>query len=73
MSIEKLKFSNMIQYNVICLRDGIVCYKKIHFLTDEELAKHLSQWSVYTLKNLLERWNQQRESLITKLKWIYYE
>jgi oligoribonuclease (3'-5' exoribonuclease) len=63
----------MFKYNTICLRDNVLCYKKINVLTEEELQNHLAFCNVRTLKELLDRWNQQVESKITKLKWIYYE
>jgi len=63
----------MITYTSLCLRDNVLCYKMTNVLTQEELESHLNFCSVRTLKELLNRWNQQVESKITKLKWIYYE
>lgn len=63
----------MNKYTVICLRDGVKCYHKVNILTFDELQENFCFWRVYSFKELLKRWNQQSESSITKLKWIYYE
>ncbi len=63
----------MFIYNTICLKDNVLCYKKTNVLTYKELEDHLAFCNVRTLKELLNRWNQQTESKITKFKWIYYE
>lgn len=63
----------MNKYNCICLRDGIKCYQMIKVLTDEELMKQKIFWNVSSFSQLLQRWNQQPESNISKLKWVYYE
>ena len=63
----------MKMYKVLCLKDGKAIYNKIKFLTEEELASQLDFWNVSNFSELLQRWNQQIESSITKLQWIYYE
>jgi hypothetical protein len=63
----------MITYKVLCLRNGIKCHEKVKVLTREELENQLIYWNVDNLSSLLQRWNQQLESKVTKLKWIYYE
>jgi hypothetical protein len=64
--------NNINQYKVICLKDNVLCYKKIKHLTRDELEKQFTHWNVYSFEELLQRWNQQIESKVTKLKWIYY-
>lgn len=63
----------MIQYTSICLRDGELCYKMLKTMTEKEFIEQKIFWHVTSLSQLLQRWNQQVESGITKLKWIYYE
>ena len=60
-------------YTCICLRNGIKCYQMTKILSEEEYAEQITFWNVYSFSELLQRWNQQIESKITKLKWIYYE
>lgn len=50
-----------------------MCYQMTKTLTDDELTEQLSFWNVDSFSKLLQRWNQQPKSEITKLKWIYYE
>ena len=63
----------MYKYTCICLKDNRVCYNKIKFLTDVELIEQKIYWGVNSFSELIQRWNQQIESSITKLKWIYHE
>jgi hypothetical protein len=62
----------MITYTCICLRNGALCYQKVKALTHDELFEQYRYWSVCTLRDLLQAWNRQPESAITKLKWIYF-
>ena len=62
----------MTTYNCMCLKDNTMCYQMTKTLTDNELIEQLSYWNVSSSSELLQRWNQQPESKITKLKWIYY-
>jgi hypothetical protein len=64
--------NNINQYKVICLKDNVLCYEKIKHLTRDELEKQFTYWNVYSFAELLQRWNQQIESKVTKLKWIYH-
>lgn len=63
----------MNKYTCICLRDNVKCYQMTKVLTSEELIKQKIFWNVSSFSQLLQRWNQQPEGVITKLKWIYYE
>lgn len=63
----------MNKYTCICLRDGIKCYQMTKVLTDKELIEQKIYWNAKSFSELLQRWNQQPESNISKLKWIYYE
>ena len=63
----------MNKYTCICLRDDIKCYQMKKILTDKELIEQKIYWNVKSFSELLQRWNQQPESNISKLKWIYYE
>jgi hypothetical protein len=60
-------------YGVMCFRAGELVYKKIKTLTPDEIDSNFQFWNVSKFSDLLKRWNQQIESPITKLKWIYYE
>jgi len=59
-------------YTVICLRDGVKRYEMRKVLTSEETIKHFIHWGVYTWHELLQRWNSQPESKVSKLKWFYF-
>ena len=63
----------MKKYTVVCLKENTLCYKKVKVLTEEELVDQFIHWNVYSFAELLQRWNQQIESKVTKLKWIYYQ
>lgn len=63
----------MNKYTCICLRDNVKCYQMTKIITDEELIEQKIFWNVSSFSQLLQRWNQQSESVITKLKWFYYE
>lgn len=63
----------MNKYTCICLRDNVKCYQMTKIITDEELIEQKIFWNVSSFSQLLQRWNQQPESVITKLKWFYYE
>lgn len=63
----------MKKYTCICLKDNIKCYQQTKVLTDDELVKQKIYWNVDSFSKLIQRWNEQIESPITKLKWVYYE
>jgi hypothetical protein len=62
----------MITYTTLCFKSGVKCYQKVNVLTRDELDNQLMFWNVNNREQLLQRWNQQCESIITGLKWIYY-
>ena len=59
-------------YTVICLRNGVKCFQLTKALTLDEQAEQFLHWSVNSMTALLQAWNRQPESAITKLKWIYF-
>jgi len=63
----------MIRYNVICLRFGVKFYEKSKVITNDELIQQFTHWNVQTVTGLFMRWNQQPESNVTGLKWIYFQ
>ena len=60
-------------YKAIALKDRLKCYEKVNILTQEELENQYIFWNVRSFSELLQSWNRQIESPISKLKWIYYE
>ena len=60
-------------YKAIALKNRLKCYEKVNILTQEELENQYIFWNVRSFSELLQSWNRQIESPISKLKWIYYE
>ena len=50
--------------NILCFKSGIKCYQKTKIFTDDEINKQFVFWNVHTIRELLQRWNQQLESKI---------
>lgn len=58
-------------YHVTATKFGLAVYQKMELLTYDKYIEQCQYWNVRTIEALIARWNDQPESRITGLKWIY--
>ena len=59
------------KYKRQCFKHDVLITSDVLELTNDEFLENCSYFNISTKQQLIDRWNSQSESQITKIKWIY--